>query len=83
MPKVVFSTTLPAVKWNSRLVRGDVAEELARLRQGRSTSSSRGWCRCSTTTSAWMAARVRAGRADHGPIRQRTAGPAGWSRPMG
>ena len=33
MPKVVFSTTLPAVEWNSRLVRGDVAEELARLRQ--------------------------------------------------
>lgn len=33
MPKVVFSTTLTAVEWNSRLVRGDVAEELARLRQ--------------------------------------------------
>jgi dihydrofolate reductase len=33
MPKVVFSTTLPSVEWNSRLVRGDVAEELARLRQ--------------------------------------------------
>ena len=33
MPKVVFSTTLPTVEWNSRLVRGDVAEELARLRQ--------------------------------------------------
>lgn len=33
MPKVVFSTTLTTVEWNSRLVRGDVAEELARLRQ--------------------------------------------------
>jgi dihydrofolate reductase len=33
MPKVVFSMTLPTVEWNSRLVRGDVAEELARLRQ--------------------------------------------------
>ena len=31
--EVVFSTTLPTVRWNSRLVRGDVAEELARLRQ--------------------------------------------------
>jgi dihydrofolate reductase len=33
MPKVVFSTTLTTVEWNSRLVRGDVAEELARLRR--------------------------------------------------
>jgi dihydrofolate reductase len=33
MPKVVFSTTLTTVGWNSRLVRGDVAEELGRLRQ--------------------------------------------------
>jgi dihydrofolate reductase len=32
MPKVVFSTTLTSVEWNSRLVSGDVAEELARLR---------------------------------------------------
>jgi dihydrofolate reductase len=31
-PKVVFSTTLQAVKWNSRLVRGDVTQQLARLR---------------------------------------------------
>ncbi len=31
-PKVVFSTTLASVDWNSRLVRGDVGEELARLR---------------------------------------------------
>lgn len=31
-PKVVFSTTLESVAWNSRLVRGDVAEELERLR---------------------------------------------------
>ncbi len=33
MPKVVFSTTLEKVEWNSRLVRGDVEGELARLRQ--------------------------------------------------
>jgi dihydrofolate reductase len=32
IPKVVFSTTLTSVAWNSRLVRGDVAEQLARLR---------------------------------------------------
>jgi dihydrofolate reductase len=31
-PKVVFSTTLDKVDWNSRLVRGDVGEELERLR---------------------------------------------------
>lgn len=31
-PKVVFSSTLASVDWNSRLVRGDVGEELARLR---------------------------------------------------
>jgi dihydrofolate reductase len=31
-PKVVFSSTLSAVEWNSRLVRGDVGDELARLR---------------------------------------------------
>jgi len=31
-PKVVFSSTLDAVEWNSRLVRGDVGDELARLR---------------------------------------------------
>jgi dihydrofolate reductase len=31
-PKVVFSTTLDRVDQNSRLVRGDVGEELARLR---------------------------------------------------
>ncbi|MEK6191662.1 MAG: dihydrofolate reductase family protein [Chloroflexota bacterium] len=31
-PKVVFSSTLPSVEWNSRLVRGDVGDELARLR---------------------------------------------------
>ncbi len=31
-PKVVFSSTLDAVEWNSRLVRGDVSDELARLR---------------------------------------------------
>ncbi|HEY8168596.1 MAG TPA: dihydrofolate reductase family protein [Candidatus Limnocylindrales bacterium] len=32
MPKVVFSTTLESVDFNSRLVRGDVAERLAELR---------------------------------------------------
>ena len=32
IPKIVFSSTLTSVAWNSRLVRGDVGEELARLR---------------------------------------------------
>jgi dihydrofolate reductase len=32
MPKIVFSSTLTAVDWNSRLVTGDVGEELTRLR---------------------------------------------------
>ncbi|HET8568094.1 MAG TPA: dihydrofolate reductase family protein [Candidatus Limnocylindria bacterium] len=32
MPKIVFSTTLRAVQWNSRLVSGDVADELSRVR---------------------------------------------------
>lgn len=32
-PKVVFSTTLDSVAWNSRLVREDVAEEVARLKR--------------------------------------------------
>jgi dihydrofolate reductase len=32
IPKIVFSSTLPSVDWNSRLVRGDVGDELARLR---------------------------------------------------
>jgi dihydrofolate reductase len=31
-PKVVFSTTLKIVDWNTRLVKGDVGEELERLR---------------------------------------------------
>jgi dihydrofolate reductase len=31
-PKIVFSSTLDSVAWNSRLVRGEPAEELARLR---------------------------------------------------
>lgn len=31
-PKVVFSTTLQSVDWNSRLVRDDVAGEVARLK---------------------------------------------------
>ena len=32
MPKVVFSTTLRQVDWNSRLVKGDIAAEVARLK---------------------------------------------------
>lgn len=32
-PKIVFSSTLDSVDWNSRLVRGDIGEELARLRE--------------------------------------------------
>ena len=32
-PKVVFSSTLNSVDHNSRLARGDIGEELARLRQ--------------------------------------------------
>ena len=31
-PKIVFSSTLPEVGWNSRLVRGDPVEELSRVR---------------------------------------------------
>jgi dihydrofolate reductase len=31
-PKVIFSTTLTDVDWNARLARGDVADELAKLR---------------------------------------------------
>jgi dihydrofolate reductase len=32
LPKVVFSSTLTGVEWNSRLVTGDVGDELAQLR---------------------------------------------------
>ena len=32
IPKIVFSSTLDSVDWNSRLVRGDVGDELALLR---------------------------------------------------
>jgi len=32
-PKIVFSSTLESVDWNSRLVRGDVVEQLARIRE--------------------------------------------------
>lgn len=31
-PKIVFSSTLTSVRWNSRLARGDIGEELARLK---------------------------------------------------
>ena len=34
LPKVVFSTTLPAVQGNARLASGGVAEEIERLRAG-------------------------------------------------
>jgi dihydrofolate reductase len=33
LPKVVFSSSLESVEWNSRLVHGDVADELARIRE--------------------------------------------------
>ena len=32
MPKIVFSRTLDRVEWNSRLVRGNIAEEVAKLK---------------------------------------------------
>ena len=32
-PKIVFSSSLDSVDYNSRLVRGDIAEELARVRK--------------------------------------------------
>jgi dihydrofolate reductase len=32
-PKIVFSRTLDKVEWNSRLVKGDVAEEVKKLKQ--------------------------------------------------
>jgi dihydrofolate reductase len=32
-PKIVFSTTLDRVEWNSRLVRGNIAEEVNRLKE--------------------------------------------------
>ncbi|GAA0357796.1 hypothetical protein GCM10009530_03790 [Microbispora corallina] len=42
LPKVVFSTTLPAVQGNARLASGGLAEEIERLRAepGRATSRS-------------------------------------------
>lgn len=33
LPKVVFSTTLDEVGWNSRLVRGDIAREVTALKE--------------------------------------------------
>lgn len=32
MPKVVFSSTIPAVDWNARLVTGDAVAEIGRLK---------------------------------------------------
>jgi dihydrofolate reductase len=34
MPKIVFSKTLAHVEWNATLVRGDIGDEIARLKQG-------------------------------------------------
>jgi dihydrofolate reductase len=33
MPKIVFSTTLAQVGWNTRLINGNIAEEVNRLKQ--------------------------------------------------
>ena len=33
MPKIVFSTTIDQVAWNSRLVRGNIAEEVNKLKE--------------------------------------------------
>ncbi len=33
MPKIVFSKTLDQVGWNSRLVRGNIAEEVNKLKE--------------------------------------------------
>jgi len=33
MPKIVFSKTLDQVKWNSRLVRGNIADEVNKLKE--------------------------------------------------
>ena len=55
MPKVVFSSTLSTVDWNSRLVRGPVEDELARLGPSStaiSTSVVRRWHRRSSAV-AW------------------------------
>jgi len=34
LPKYVASTTLSEVTWNATLIKGDLAEELSRLKQG-------------------------------------------------
>jgi len=55
-PKIVFSSTLETVDWNSRLVRGDPVDALARLRKGSSqgvTTAPRGaatWVGCCSIT---------------------------------
>jgi dihydrofolate reductase len=42
MPKVVFSNSLERVEWNARLVRGDAAAEVSRLKRERGESMSVG-----------------------------------------
>ena len=47
LPKVVFSTTLPAVQGNARLASGGLAEEIERLRAERRRATSRSAARLS------------------------------------
>ncbi len=55
IPKVVFSSTLEAVDWNSRLVRGDPLEEVANLKaQAGGSMSVGGLVLASTLASAGL-----------------------------
>ena len=55
VPKVVFSSTLDSVDWNSRLVRGDAVAEVARLKaQAGSSMSVGGLVLASTLASAGL-----------------------------
>ena len=56
-PKIVFSRTLEAVAWNSRLVRGDAVAEIARLRAETDGELSIGGARLAATA-------IRAGLVD-------------------
>ena len=47
LPKVVFSTTLPAVQGSARLASGGLAEEIERLRASRRRATSRSAARLS------------------------------------
>jgi dihydrofolate reductase len=49
VPKIVFSRTLHRVDWNSRLVRGDALEEVARLKEHPGKSVSIGGARLAST----------------------------------